>query len=137
MKKSILWTAAGVVSATALWAAISLPASPRARCTATYKLSTRATALPVITRTQFLSLQDSDGGVSRRSGPVETLTVEWDGKTLRHYSTYGRGYSQHSGPAHPLTLTIHKQIQEVGPNFSRTSGRTYTRTLQPGEKLDI
>ncbi|WP_394795346.1 hypothetical protein [Armatimonas sp.] len=128
MKKSILWTAAGVVSATAIWAAISLPQHCPAR---------RATRLITPQLTTTLLIRDSNGGSMTHPLPAEPCTIEWTGNTIKVRSKTTWGENSYAGPSRPIQLLITHISQQRGPNFSSSSMHSISRTFQPGEKLQL
>ncbi len=130
MKKSFLWTAAGIVSAAALWAAISLPQHSRVR----------SHAHPTdLVRSVVVSVEDPYDGLSM-SVPLTTepYTVEWNGRmaTVRSKSTK-TAIGSSAGALRPTTLTITRTTLEQGQGFSRSSRQSITRTFQPGETLSL
>ena len=133
MKKSVLWTAAGVVSATAIWAALSLPKihSPQPRI----NISNPGT--PATQSLQTITIRTSDGGLIQMMGSPKVYTFEWSGTNLTWHSTNSRGSSVRSGAPRAITLDITMQTQNQGPGFRSTSMTRYSRTLQPGETLDL
>ncbi|WP_395090081.1 hypothetical protein [Armatimonas sp.] len=130
MKKSILWTAAGVVSATALWAAISLPQHSPVRPSARQA---------VIACSVVVEVDDPNDGLGMSvSLSTEPSTLEWSGNIATiHSKTTSTTIGSPTSALHPTTLTITRTTQERGSNFSRCSRQSITRTFQPGDTFRL
>ena len=141
MKKSILWTAAGVVSATAIWAAISLPykqaPAPVVPATTPYHDAVSASPLPSTSQWSLVIQPVSGVGGILYSGEPTKVLLEWDGANLVGDDGHGKSICTIGGKPRAITLCITRQTQESGPGFSRTRRIRFTKTLQPGETLDL
>lgn len=135
MKKSVLWAAAGVVTSTALWAAISLPQR-------TASCNKRAVLAPTV-----VVQAPSHQSLLTVRGPQASMTVQlahaqtfsWDGctATLTRDNGISRLRAQWSNSPAPITITVTKQTTESGPHFYSRSATSYTRLVQVGETIDL
>lgn len=134
MKKSVLWAAAGVVTATALWAAISLPQRAE-RCNSVILPPTVAVQAPTTQNT--LTIKSPNASIMVPLAGSQTFS--WDGCTATVTSTKGIGRfrSQWGTSPEPVTITVTKQVVESGPNFSSRSMTSYNRLVQVGESFQL
>lgn len=138
MKKSILWTAAGIVSATAIWATLSLPYKQAATHVVSAPVcdAVPATTLPSTSKWS-LTIQPSSGvGGLFYSGEPTKVLLEWDGTNLVG-NEHGKSICTIGGKPRAITLCITRQTEESGPGFSHTRQTSFTKTLQPGDTLDL
>jgi hypothetical protein len=135
-KKSLLWTAAGVVSATALWAALSLPhPQPQSPPKALWKAvpAPRHMAPPFIRRTTQVTITNEDGSQIVLNELPEPAQVEWTGRYLTLLPQRIHILTNRTGAS--TTLTILRQTSETRPGYLSCSSSQFTKTLQPGERL--
>lgn len=135
MKKSVLWAAAGVVTSTALWAAISLP-QRTASCNKHVSLAP-AVISASLNSYNMLTIQSPHAGITIPLAGSQTFA--WDGCTATVTSDKGIGRvrSQWGTSPEPVTVTVTKQVVESGPNFSSRSTTSYTRLVQIGESFQL
>lgn len=132
MKKSVLWTAAGVVSATALWAAISLPYTRS--CSTT---PVTVTLAPTEFRQDILTIRHQGGSLSL---PLrERFTLYWNGERVLIAS--GDGHQRFSFPAASTDPTLPLEIEKLhvssGPGYSSRSTTRYNQTVQRGGTIEL
>jgi hypothetical protein len=135
MKKSVLWAAAGVVTATALWAAISLPQR-------TTSCNKRVISAPAVISARLnsyntLTIRGPHSGITV---PLTTSqTFSWDGctATITRDSGVGRIRSQWNTSPQPITITVTKQVVENRPHFYSRSMTSYTRLVHVGESFQL
>ena len=134
MKKSILWTAAGVVSATALWAAISLP-----QHTPVQSVSVQAQSAPV----QAQSTQDTliiESPYGRITQPLTaSQTFSWDGRkaTIMRHGDLDRLTISWSKTPEPVMIVVTKQHVENRPHYYARRATSYNRQVQVGDTFDL
>ncbi|MBB6051392.1 hypothetical protein [Armatimonas rosea] len=131
MKKSVLWTAAGVVTATAIWAAISLPQ----RTVHCNKNATVAVQAPPTQST--LTIQGPNASIL--APLAESQTFSWDGCTATITRDHGirRVRAQWGTSPQPVTITVTKQVVENGPHYYSRSTTSYNRLVQVGESFQL
>lgn len=141
MKKSILWTAAGVVSATALWAAISLP-----QHTPVQSVSVQAQSAPVQAQSapvQAQSTQDTliiESPYGRITQPLTaSQTFSWDGRkaTIMRHGDLDRLTISWSKTPEPVMIVVTKQHVENSPHYYARRATSYNRQVQVGDTFDL
>jgi hypothetical protein len=135
MKKSVLWTTAGIVTATALWAAISLPQ----RTTSDNKrvIPAPTVVLQAPSTQNTLTVRGPSGSITIPL--TQSQTFSWDGCTATIVRAHGVGRirSQWSSSPEPVTITVTKQVVENRPGFSSRSMTSYSRQVQIGETISL
>ena len=135
MKKSVLWTAAGVVTATALWAGLSLPSkqTPALNVSAPNHMRDETQS----TRKWSLAIQPISGmGGLFYSGEPTKVLLEWDGTTLVG-NEHGKSTCNFGGKSRPITLQITERLEEAGNGFTSRRYKSFTHTLKPGETIQL
>ena len=129
MKKSILWTAAGVVSATALWAAISLP--PRTL------LPVQSVSLQAQSTQDTLIIQSPYGSITQPLTASQTFS--WDGRkaTIMRHGDLDRLTISWSKTPEPVMIVVTKQHVENSPHYYARRATSYNRQVQVGDTFDL
>jgi hypothetical protein len=162
MKKSILWIAAGAVTATAIWAAVSLPQrSPAPDHAPLVRTESERFSPPpgasLADRQAFLLIDYPSGDpppfIPRTAGqPVPTevrttlslslrpsQTFHWDGNeaTVTQDTGVERFPLLPDKTGRPVTLTITRQFSEKDATSWMRRSTSYSRTIQPGETFEL
>jgi hypothetical protein len=135
MKKSVLWTAAGVVTATALWAAISLP---QRTVSGNKRVILAPTAtVPAPTTQSTLIIKGPNASIMVPLAGSQTFS--WDGCTATITRDHGisRVRTQWGTSPEQVTIVVTKQVIENGPHFYSRSTTSYNRLVQVGESFQL
>ena len=133
MKKSVLWAAAGVVTATAIWAAISLP--PQTTTRQVTHLGTTPKPLSNLRRTTIVTITNEEGTSIDLCNLAEPSQIQWTGRFLTLTPSGAHIMTNHTGSA--TTLMITRRRSEMGPHFYCQSTTSFTRTLRSGETIQL
>ncbi|WP_309719205.1 hypothetical protein [Armatimonas sp.] len=132
MKKSVLWTAAGVITATAIWAGLSLPKPDSISCHKVIKRSTVNASMSFKFHEQPLAFMVKD---------TESAKLNWDGHTLTVscYPTTNQPRLVRAFPAATgsLNIDVEKRRSETRPGFSSSSTSRFPITLNVGETIQL
>ena len=129
MKKSLLWTAAGVVSATAIWAAINLP--PRTL------VSARSVSVQAQSTQDTLTIQSPYGNHTQPLTASQTFS--WDGRkaTITRHGSLDRLTLSWSTSPEPMMIVVTKQHVENRPHYYARSTTSYNRQVQVGDTFEL
>ena len=138
MKKSVLWTAAGVVTATAIWASFSLPSPPLARTQQRLSATLNTTSSARVPQESYqVRILDQGRCLLSYSGSTPPGYLTWDGNNLSITSGDLRINRQQTGTNNELPVTLEFSFRKTKPGSSSAGICWSPIVLKPDSTIPI